>query len=57
MIMDLEYEVVKIIIVEKLLIFFRMLPGVNNNTSKCMVYGESGRTPLQASIDKNVLNF
>ena len=58
MIMDLEYGVVKIMIVEKLhLIFYRMLLGVNNNTSKCMVYGELGRTPLQASIDQNVLNF
>ena len=34
-----------------------MLLGVNNKTSKCMVYGELGRTPLQASIDQNVLNF
>ena len=34
-----------------------MLLGVNNKTSKCMVYGELGRTPLQASIDQNVFNF
>ena len=34
-----------------------MLLGVNKKTSKCMVYGELGRTLLQASIDQNVLNF
>ena len=34
-----------------------MLLGVNNKTSKCMLYGELGRTLLQASIDQNVLNF
>ena len=47
-------------IVEKLhLKFCRMLLGENNKISKCMVYGELCRTPLQASIDQNVslLNF
>ena len=34
-----------------------MLLGVNNKISKCMVHGELGRAPLQASIDQNVLNF
>ena len=33
----------------------RIVLGVTNKTSKCMVYGEFGRTPLQASIDQNVL--
>ena len=45
-------------IVERLLLkFCRMLLGVNNNISKCMVYGESGRATLQANVDQNVLNF
>ena len=34
-----------------------MLLGVNDKTSKCMVYGELGRTPLQASIGQTVSNF
>ena len=39
-------------IVEKLYLkFCRMLLGVNSKTTKCMVYGELGRAPLQASID------
>ena len=45
-------------IVEKLnLKFCCMLLGVNNKTLKCLVYGELGGTPLQASIDQNVLNL
>ena len=50
--MDLECGVVKIMLLLKKLC--RMLLGVKNKTSKCMVYGELGRTPLQASIDQNV---
>ena len=51
-----------ILLIEKLhLQFYCMLLGVNNKTSKCMVcvgpYGELGGTPLQSSIDQNVLNF
>ena len=34
-----------------------LLLGVNNKTAKCIVYGELGRTPSQASIDKNVLHI
>ena len=45
-------------IVEKLhLKFCRMVLGVDNKTTKCMVYCELGRPPLQASTDQNVLNF
>ena len=56
--MDLEYGYDNNDIVEKLhLKFCRMLLGVNSKTSKCLVYGELGITPLQASIDKNVLNL
>ena len=31
--------------------------GLYNKTSKCMVYGELGRAPLQASINQNVSIF
>ena len=34
-----------------------MLVGVNNKTSKCMLYGQLGKTLLQASIDQNLLTF
>lgn len=45
-------------IIEKLhLKYCRMLLRVNNSTSKCMVYGELGRFPLQTFINQRMLNY